>query len=106
MGMDFRAFHSSADFVDPNVVLPQQIIEGIITVVFGVIAWFFLPSFPDDNTFLTIEETSIVLLRVEKDRGDSLPDVLSKAKLIEHLLDWKIWAIGNMIITDPGICWH
>lgn len=69
--------------------------EGIITIVFGIIAWFFLPGFPDQNTFLTAEETAIVLERVEKDRGDSLPDVLTKEKVLTHLLDWNIWAFGR-----------
>ncbi|KAF9553035.1 MFS general substrate transporter [Agrocybe pediades] len=72
------------------------IIEGIITVAFGIVAWFFLPSFPDENTFLTKEETGIVLRRIEKDRGDALPDEMSRDKLIHHLLDWKIWVIGLM----------
>ena len=68
--------------------------EGTITVAFGIIAWFFLPGFPDQNTFLTSEETAIVLDRVEKDRGDSLPDVLTTEKILRYLLDWKLWATG------------
>ncbi|PPQ87485.1 hypothetical protein CVT25_008221 [Psilocybe cyanescens] len=72
------------------------IIEGAITVVFGIIAWFLLPGFPDQNTFLTQEETALILQRVEQDRGDSLPDVLTKEKVIRYLLDWKIWAISMM----------
>ena len=71
-----------------------QIIEGAITIGFGVIAWFFLPSFPDQNTFLTREETRLVLQRVEHDRGDSIPDVLTQEKLLSHLLDWKVWTFG------------
>ncbi|KJA28876.1 hypothetical protein HYPSUDRAFT_623648 [Hypholoma sublateritium FD-334 SS-4] len=72
------------------------IVEGGITVAFGIIAWFFLPGFPDQNTFLTSDETAIVLDRVEKDRGDSLPDALTTEKILRHLLDWKLWAIGLM----------
>lgn len=71
-----------------------QIIEGAITIAFGIIAWFFLPNFPDQNTFLTQEETNIILQRVEKDRGDSVPDALSMEKLCSHLLDWKLWTMG------------
>ena len=72
----------------------QQIIEGAITIGFGIIAWFFLPNFPDQNKFLTREETRLVLQRVEQDRGDSIPDVLTKEKLLSHLLDWKVWTFG------------
>ncbi|KAF8963681.1 major facilitator superfamily domain-containing protein [Flammula alnicola] len=72
------------------------IVEGVITIAFGIIAWFFLPTFPDQNTFLTREETAIILQRVEKDRGDAVPDDLSKEKLFSHLLDWKLWVCGLM----------
>ncbi|KDR75670.1 hypothetical protein GALMADRAFT_140293 [Galerina marginata CBS 339.88] len=72
------------------------IIEGAITILFGIIGWFFLPNFPDQNTFLTKEQTTLILQRVEKDRGDSVPDLLSKEKVLLHLLDWKIWAVGVM----------
>ncbi|KAG5647083.1 hypothetical protein DXG03_001453 [Asterophora parasitica] len=67
------------------------IIEGAITILFGIIAWFYISDFPDQNKFLSEEETAFVLDRVERDRGDSIPDVLTKQKLIEHLLDWKLW---------------
>lgn len=63
------------------------IVEGAITIGFGIIAWFFLSNFPDQNIFLTKEETRLVLQRVEHDRGDAVPDVLSKEKLVSHLLD-------------------
>jgi hypothetical protein len=73
----------------------MQIIEGLITMVFGIIAWFFLPAFPDQNTFLSAEDTAIILRRVEQDRGDSVPDALTMSVLIKHLQDWKLWAIGT-----------
>ena len=89
--MDFREFMSAHIYSILNRV---QIIEGAITVGFGIIAWFFLPNFPDRNRFLTREETRLILQRVEHDRGDSVPDVLSKEKLFSHLLDWKVWTFG------------
>lgn len=74
-----------------------QIVEGAITIVFGIFAWFFIPDFPDQNKFLTKEQTAFVLGRVECDRGDSIPDVLSVTKVIKHLLDWRAWAFGKII---------
>jgi hypothetical protein len=73
----------------------SQIIEGAVTIVFGVFAWFFISDFPDLNTFLTREETVFVLDRIERDRGDSVPDVLSGKKVFGHLLDWRAWAFGK-----------
>ncbi|PPQ64941.1 hypothetical protein CVT26_015661 [Gymnopilus dilepis] len=76
------------------------IVEGVITIAFGIIGWFCLPGFPDQNTFLSPEQTSFVLQLVEKDRGDSVPDVLTKEKLVQHLLDWKLWAFGMGLSAD------
>ncbi|KAF9071629.1 major facilitator superfamily domain-containing protein [Rhodocollybia butyracea] len=74
------------------------IIEGALTIVFGCVAWMFLPDFPDNNTFLTSEETKFVLERIEEDRGDSLPDAITLRKVFEHLSDWKIWIYGIMFM--------
>jgi hypothetical protein len=65
-----------------------------MTIVFGVFAWFFIPDFPDQNNFLTQEQTAFMLARVERDRGDSIPDGLTGRKVIEHLSDWRAWAFG------------
>ncbi|KAJ3565563.1 hypothetical protein NP233_g7554 [Leucocoprinus birnbaumii] len=72
------------------------IIEGAITIFFGLVSWFFIPDFPDRNGFLTKEETKLVLERVERDRGDSVPDELTCSKIAVHLRDWKMWAFGLM----------
>jgi hypothetical protein len=66
-------------------------------MAFGIFAWFYLPNFPDQNKFLNREETRFILERVEKDRGDSLPDVLSVRKVVNHLMDWKLWAVGKKV---------
>jgi MFS family permease len=72
------------------------IIEGAITLFLGILAWFFIPGFPHENRFLTRKETEFVLQRVEQDRGDSVPDPLTAAKVIQHLKDWTLWAYGVM----------
>ncbi|KNZ74905.1 hypothetical protein J132_05904 [Termitomyces sp. J132] len=72
------------------------IIEGAITVAFGIIAWFYISEFPDQNTFLDDEQTKLVLDRVERDRGDSIPDEMTQRKLFEHLSDWKLWVYSLM----------
>ncbi|KAJ6631603.1 major facilitator superfamily domain-containing protein, partial [Mycena sp. CBHHK59/15] len=73
------------------------IIEGAITMAFGILAWFFLPGFPDRNEFLSAEETSIVLDRVQNDRGDSLPDLLTKGKFF-GAFDWRVCAYSVMFL--------
>ncbi|KAJ3737509.1 major facilitator superfamily domain-containing protein [Lentinula guzmanii] len=74
------------------------VIEGALTVVFGCVAWAFLPEFPDNNTFLNSEEKKFVLQRIEEDRGDSLPDAVTIWKVLHHMSDWKIWVYGIMFM--------
>ncbi|KAK0195772.1 major facilitator superfamily domain-containing protein [Armillaria mellea] len=79
------------------------IIEGMVTVIFGIASRLYIPDFPDRNDFLTDEQTALVLQRVEEDRGDSLPDSL-KGKVLLHLSDWKVWvyAVMYLCITVPA----
>jgi len=75
------------------------IMEGIITVLLGVVAFIWLPSFPDKNTFLTPEQTKLILDRVEKDRGDSVPDAITGEKVRRYLGDWTMWAYALMFMN-------
>ncbi|KAK0212495.1 major facilitator superfamily domain-containing protein [Desarmillaria ectypa] len=70
------------------------IIEGAFTIFLGIITFLYVPDFPDKNRFLTPEQTAVVLRRIEVDRGDSVPDVLTPAKIWFHLKDWSIWTYG------------
>ncbi len=72
----------------------SQIIEGAFTIFLGLITYLYVPDFPDKNRFLTPEQTAVVLRRIEIDRGDSVPDVLTPAKIWFHLKDWSIWTYG------------
>ncbi|KAJ7935100.1 major facilitator superfamily domain-containing protein [Mycena leptocephala] len=71
------------------------IIEGAVTLFLGVTAFFLLPDFPESNTFLTPDQTALVLQRVEEDRGDSVPEQLTIRKVLHHLGDWTLWAYGK-----------
>ncbi|KAK0492889.1 major facilitator superfamily domain-containing protein [Armillaria luteobubalina] len=76
------------------------IIEGAATMIFGIISWTFIPDFPDRNTFLTTEQTALVLRRVEEDRGDALPDSM-RGKVFLHLSDWKVWIFVPAYALGP-----
>ena len=70
------------------------LLEGVGTLCLGPIAWVFVPDFPDKNRFLTEDQTQLILDRVEEDRGDSLPDQLTAAKVLRHLRDPLLWTYG------------
>lgn len=76
------------------------ILEGSITVFLGSLCWFFVPDFPDENKFLTNEQTIFVLKRIEEDRGDSVPDAPTREKISKHLRDWTLWAYGIMFMCS------
>ena len=72
----------------------------------GITTWLFIPDFPDQNKFLTLEQTDLVLKRIDEDRGDAIPDEFTAQKVRKHLLDWTIWAfgkIGKMFSVDRNI---
>lgn len=72
------------------------IVEGIITVVAGILTPLILPDSPETANFLTIEERALVIHRLEEDSGTSSGKVETNEKfrwkfLRAALLDWKIW---------------
>lgn len=83
-----------------SMIAMIQLVEGAITILFGFLAWFHLPDFPDKNTFLTIEQTTFIIGRIERDRGDSLPDPITKSKVLRHLCDWVLWVYGGLTPLD------
>jgi len=70
------------------------VVEGLITLLLGSLTWFFIPDFPDQNKFLTSEQTALVLQRIDEDRGDAVPDNVTAGKVRKYLSDWTIWAYG------------
>jgi hypothetical protein len=71
------------------------IIEGTFTITLGLLTWLFVPDFPHKSTFISEEQRKMVLDRVEADRGDSIPDKMTGAKLLQHLSDPILWAMGT-----------
>ena len=84
------------------------IIEGIITQVLAIGAWFIIVDFPDKaamrtklslfKPLLVEREAQFVLNRIEKDRGDSIADPLTWKKFGHHIKDWKLWVFGTMFM--------
>ncbi|KAJ2928711.1 hypothetical protein H1R20_g8390, partial [Candolleomyces eurysporus] len=75
------------------------LLEGLLTIVLGVLTWLFVPDFPGRNTFLTAEQTKMILDRVEADRGDSVPDPISAKKVFTHLCDPMLWSFALMFMS-------
>ncbi|KAH0536650.1 hypothetical protein FGG08_006495 [Glutinoglossum americanum] len=79
------------------------IVEGLITQVIAMLAWFAIIDFPDKahkkNNFISAEDAEFIKRRINDDRGDAVPDMLTLKKLGIHLLDWKLWSFAFMFMS-------
>lgn len=78
------------------------IIEGIVTCIAAIAAWFIILDFPDraeTKGLLTHNEAAIILKRIEDDRGDSVVDPLTWTKVFRHLGDIRLWAYATIYMS-------
>lgn len=70
------------------------IIEGSITGVLGIIAFFYPVDFPDSpkTKFLSAKEKAFVNERLSWDRGTNEAHKVTWLSIRHDLLDWKVWA--------------
>jgi hypothetical protein len=77
-------------------------IEGALTIGIAISAFFIVLNFPDkilaSGKNFTQNELEVVLDRVERDRGDSLPDKLTWEKFWGHISSWQLWVYGLMFL--------
>ena len=73
------------------------ILEGLITVVAGALSFFILQDFPDSAKFLTEEERTVVIRRLQEDDQFSAAGEKLKLKYIwQSLVDWKTWVCSEL----------
>ena len=86
----------SATFIPTRHLTVYQILEGIITFIVAVWAYFQIHDFPSTAKFLSQPERDEVARRLDEDRS-SLADEYSFAYVKDALTDWKIWV--HMVTT-------
>ncbi|KAJ7693398.1 MFS general substrate transporter [Mycena rosella] len=73
------------------------ILEGIATVLVGIVAFFILVDFPVSATFLTPEQRAFVVWRKKYDNSSvGEEEHFEMRHLVEALTDWQVWL--HMII--------
>ncbi|PVV02505.1 hypothetical protein BB560_003039 [Smittium megazygosporum] len=75
------------------------LIEGALSLFFGILTYFFIQDYPDTCTFLTEPEREVAIRRISADQG-----VASQAKNSLHdtlaaLKDWKMWIYALMFLA-------
>lgn len=77
------------------------VIEGLATVVIGVVSFWMVHDFPDEAKFLTEEDRARVLLRLKQDQQSSAEhEEFKMAHLWAAIKDWKTYA-GMLIYMGP-----
>ncbi|KAI3392297.1 hypothetical protein diail_5905 [Diaporthe ilicicola] len=69
-------------------------IEGIITTIFGIICFFFMPHTPADAKFLTEEERALAMARLKEDAHGAT----SVSDVNEERFDWH-WSFSLFLPT-------
>lgn len=70
-----------------------MIIEGLPTLVLGVVTIFLLPNDPGSAYFLNDNEKKLMVARSRRGYGDTASaQEFSKKDMIKAVKDWKVWA--------------
>ena len=76
------------------------IIEGLITVVAGVISFFIIQDFPDTAKFLSEAERAFVIRRLQADdQFSAAGEELRWKYIFKSILDWKTWVGSACLIS-------
>ena len=67
--------------------------EGLLTVVVSIIAYFFLIGFPEDSKFLSEDEKHYIIARLNHDIGKATSNKVTFRKVMKVLIDWKVWVM-------------
>ncbi|KAH7921228.1 MFS general substrate transporter [Leucogyrophana mollusca] len=79
------------------------ILEGLATVIAGAISFWIIVDFPDDATFLTEVERTVVIRRLQSDAQFSAAGEKLQWKFIrKSLMDWKTY-IGIVVYAGSDM---
>lgn len=67
------------------------LIEGTVTVLIGVMAFFIIPDWPETAKFLKPEERTLLLSTLREDSGPAVMNRLDKKAMKRAFSDWKIY---------------
>ena len=76
------------------------ILEGLLTIVAGILSFWIIQDFPDNAKFLTEAERTIVIRRLQSDDQHSAAGERLKMKYIrQSLSDWKTYTMGERFLS-------
>ncbi|KAJ4293575.1 hypothetical protein N0V90_008858 [Kalmusia sp. IMI 367209] len=90
---------------DWRYIVVCRMLIGVFEAGYLPCCWFLVIDFPDrmlaSNNLhgFTQDEIQVILDRIDRDRGDSQPDKLTRSKFLKHVANWELWAYGFMFLT-------
>ncbi|CAJ2507137.1 Uu.00g083230.m01.CDS01 [Anthostomella pinea] len=72
------------------------ILEGIPSCLSSLVVWFFLPDYPEDAKWLTIQERDLAVQRLAIEGSKGYHKAMSWADAKETLTDWRLW--GHYVV--------
>ncbi|KAF1992092.1 putative MFS transporter [Aulographum hederae CBS 113979] len=76
------------------------LVQGLCSIVFSVATYWWMVDFPEKAWksfwFLNEEESRVMAARIQRDRGDVLPDPFSWKKVLKHAADPKVYGFCGM----------
>jgi hypothetical protein len=79
------------------------LIEGGLTVIVATVAFFVLPSYPQEVTFLTPEQKKVAIIRLLKDSSAEVNSAFDKKEFFRPLREWRFYLCRSHIhglLTD------
>lgn len=74
------------------------ILEGLVTIIASVASFFIIQDFPETAKFLTEEERTFIVRRLQQDGRHSAGGEDFKMKYIwQSFRDWKTW-VGSELL--------
>lgn len=82
--------------IDFGIANEIQILQGVVTAVVGVAAWWILPDYPLNTKWLSEAERQLAYNRVELDTTDNQGEVSVWKGLSQAAKDPMVWIFALM----------
>ncbi|KAG9313589.1 major facilitator superfamily domain-containing protein [Chiua virens] len=76
------------------------LVEGVPSVLLGVLCLFILPGRPESTSFLTHAERNLAIERMNRGTSGDVGAVVNRSHVIAAFWDWRVYAAG---ITNFGL---
>ena len=82
---------------------PPPVLEGLLTILAGLLSFFIIQDFPDTARFLTPSERRAVIRRLkEDDQWSAEGEAFAIANVWKSLGDWKSW-VGMVVYAGADM---